>query len=151
MSEKHYIAAWPRDLIPNRMELALRFLRVHNIITEQEREVLHVRVVKYAEREYRPTTPPEKTLGQKLSEVLPESDLYEPECESCGESHRPDVMCPPHEVRRGTGPHSRKVVTMTKCVHCGDRMLYSQRYPTGYCLCPGTVEPTAQWEPSSIQ
>jgi hypothetical protein len=26
----------------------------------------------------------------------------EPECDSCGERHLPQVMCPPHEVRRGT-------------------------------------------------
>jgi hypothetical protein len=30
------------------------------------------------------------------------------ECPSCGENHSEASMCPPHEVRRGTGPWSRR-------------------------------------------
>jgi hypothetical protein len=49
-------------------------------------------------------------LEAELAEAKRERDALatpprrppEPECDSCGERHLPQVMCPPHEVRRGT-------------------------------------------------
>jgi hypothetical protein len=46
----------------------------------------------------------------KIDAALARAPQLDPECASCGEHHHEASMCPPHEVRRGTGPWSRKPV-----------------------------------------
>lgn len=49
---RHWMPEWPRELVPNRMQLAVDFLKIMGILTKDEAEMAHWRIEEFAKREY---------------------------------------------------------------------------------------------------